>query len=123
MAKASEEEIYRTGEIIGPGTYKSVKSGKIVHKEKVGPIPPSGDEIEYTKLSDDPHFQLSEEEIQERQKGETSHEAPATRHAKTGEIVAPGTWRCQSCGYEITFKEEGHLPPCPRDTGTNFEHV
>lgn len=41
-----QHQVYRTGQIIAPGTFKSTKTGRIIHKERVGPIPPSGDEIE-----------------------------------------------------------------------------
>jgi hypothetical protein len=39
---------------------------------------------------------------------------------KTGEITHGGQFTCTSCGAEITLKNPGRLPPCPKCTKTEF---
>ena len=41
----------------------------------------------------------------------------------TGEITGPGVLRCTTCGEELHFREPGHIPPCPRCHGTEFQRV
>jgi len=114
-----DEDILPEDAVVGPGAYKNVDTGRIIHKDRVGPIPPSGQSKRYVKLSDDPTYGMSAEEaaahrnqVQSAEEG-TSYEHPAEqRMVKTGMIVDTGTYKCTNCGNEITFKHEGHLPPC-----------
>lgn len=39
---------------------------------------------------------------------------------KTGEITSAGTLTCQSCGQKVHLKHTGHVPPCPKCSGTLF---
>jgi DNA-directed RNA polymerase subunit RPC12/RpoP len=39
---------------------------------------------------------------------------------KTGEITSAGTLTCQACGQKVHLKETGHVPPCPKCSGTLF---
>ena len=39
---------------------------------------------------------------------------------KTGEITTAGTLTCQACGQQVHLKHTGHVPPCPRCSGTVF---
>ncbi len=39
---------------------------------------------------------------------------------KTGEMTSAGTLFCQSCGQAVHLKETGHVPPCPKCSGTLF---
>lgn len=39
---------------------------------------------------------------------------------KTGEVTSAGTLTCQACGEAMHFKETGHIPPCPKCSGTLF---
>ncbi len=39
---------------------------------------------------------------------------------KTGEITTAGTLTCQACGQQLHLKHTGHVPPCPRCSGTVF---
>lgn len=39
---------------------------------------------------------------------------------KTGEVTSAGTLTCQACGEAMHFKETGHIPPCPKCSGTRF---
>lgn len=39
---------------------------------------------------------------------------------KTGEITSAGTLTCQACGAKVHLKKTGHVPPCPKCTGTVF---
>jgi Zn finger protein HypA/HybF involved in hydrogenase expression len=32
----------------------------------------------------------------------------------SGEIAAPGRWRCLACGQELELRSTGHIPPCPK---------
>ncbi len=41
----------------------------------------------------------------------------------TGEITGPGVLVCKNCGEKLTFREPGHIPPCPKCHGTVFEKV
>ncbi len=43
--------------------------------------------------------------------GFTTTGEPSIYH--TGEIAAPGTLVCLSCGRSITLHKVGHIPPCP----------
>ena len=38
----------------------------------------------------------------------------------TGEMTSAGTLTCQACGAEIQLKGTGHVPPCPKCSGTLF---
>jgi hypothetical protein len=52
----------------------------------------------------------------------TSYEHPTrSRMVKTGEIANAGTYKCTNCGNEITFKDEGHVPPCSVCANTEWE--
>ena len=39
---------------------------------------------------------------------------------KTGEMTSAGTLTCQACGQKVHLKETGHVPPCPKCSGTLF---
>lgn len=39
---------------------------------------------------------------------------------RTGEMTSAGTLSCQACGTEIHLKATGHVPPCPKCSGTLF---
>ena len=39
---------------------------------------------------------------------------------KTGEMTTPGSLTCKGCGEKIRMHETGHIPPCPKCTGTAF---
>lgn len=41
----------------------------------------------------------------------------------TGEVSAPGTLACKSCGKEIHFHKPGHIPPCSACHDTKFQRV
>lgn len=38
----------------------------------------------------------------------------------TGEITSAGSLTCQECGSKMHFKKTGHIPPCPKCSGTLF---
>lgn len=38
----------------------------------------------------------------------------------TGEITGPGTLVCDACGEELHFHKTGHIPPCPKCTGSKY---
>ncbi|MDT8406399.1 MAG: zinc ribbon-containing protein [Methylococcales bacterium] len=38
----------------------------------------------------------------------------------SGEITAPGTYVCASCGKEIAFKSPSQIPPCPTCGADSF---
>lgn len=38
----------------------------------------------------------------------------------TGEITTVGSLTCQECGCKMHFKKTGHIPPCPKCSGTLF---
>ncbi|MDD4882235.1 MAG: hypothetical protein PHR30_10160 [Gallionellaceae bacterium] len=40
---------------------------------------------------------------------------------KTGEMTSAGTLTCQACGQKVHLKETGHVPPCPKCSGTQFD--
>lgn len=40
---------------------------------------------------------------------------------KTGEVTSAGTLTCQGCGQKIHLRETGHVPPCPKCSGTAFD--
>lgn len=121
------EDILPEDAVVGPGTYRNVDNGRIIHKDKYGPIPPSGESKRYVKLSDDPMFEMSEEEMAKHREKmahrETSYEHPGHGMLKTGEVAAPGTYRCTNCGNEISFNEEGRVPPCSVCTHTEWKGV
>lgn len=122
--KWEPEDILPEDAVVGPGTYQNVDTGRIIHKDKYGPIPPSGESKRYIKLSDDPTYGMSEEEARAHRemaaREETSHEHPAHGKVRTGEIAAEGTYRCTNCGNEITFDRPGHVPPCSVCTNTEW---
>jgi isocitrate dehydrogenase len=39
---------------------------------------------------------------------------------KTGEITSAGTLTCQACGQKVHIMKTGHVPPCPKCSGTLF---
>jgi isocitrate dehydrogenase len=39
---------------------------------------------------------------------------------KTGEVTSAGTLTCQTCGQSVHLKVTGHIPPCPKCSGTRF---
>lgn len=39
---------------------------------------------------------------------------------KTGEVTSAGTLTCQACGQAVHLKQTGHVPPCPKCSGTLF---
>lgn len=39
---------------------------------------------------------------------------------KTGEITSAGSLTCQACGQKMQLKKTGHIPPCPKCSGTLF---
>jgi hypothetical protein len=39
---------------------------------------------------------------------------------RTGEITSAGSLTCQSCSSKMQFKKTGHIPPCPKCSGTLF---
>lgn len=39
---------------------------------------------------------------------------------KTGEMTSAGTLTCQACGQKMQIKQTGHVPPCPKCSGTLF---
>ena len=126
--KYTQDDILPEDAVLGPGTFRNVDTGRVVHKDHFGPIPPSGGSKRYIKLSDDPTYGMSPEEAgahrQAAEKAATSHENPAeTRVVKTGEIAQTGTYRCTRCGNEITFRDPGHVPPCSVCTNTEWQRV
>lgn len=114
--KFEPDDIIPEDAVLGPGTFQNVDTGRVLHKHRFGPLPPSGGSKRYVKLSDDPFFGMSPEEAErahaEAEREGTSHEHPASGRVKTGEIGKAGTYRCTKCGNEIQLKHEGHLPPC-----------
>lgn len=126
VRKHRDEDILPEDAVVGEGTFQNVDNGRIVRKDHYGPLPPSGHSKRYIKISDDPTYGLSEEDAKEHraeahEKG-TSYEEPSHgRKVKTGEIVASGTLKCTRCGNEITFKDEGHVPPCSVCTNTEWQ--
>lgn len=38
----------------------------------------------------------------------------------TGEMTSAGTLTCQACGQKMQIKSTGHVPPCPKCNGTQF---
>jgi len=40
---------------------------------------------------------------------------------KTGEITSAGSLTCQACGQKLQLKKTGHIPPCPKCSGTLFQ--
>ena len=41
----------------------------------------------------------------------------------TGEMAAPGAFRCRACEEEIHFHNAGKLPPCPKCHKTEYRRV
>lgn len=39
---------------------------------------------------------------------------------KTGEMTSAGTLTCMACGAKVHLKATGHVPPCPKCSGTTF---
>ncbi len=39
---------------------------------------------------------------------------------KTGEMTTAGTLTCQACGQQVHLRQTGHVPPCPKCSGTAF---
>lgn len=52
--------------------------------------------------------------------GRIAAQASAARETRTGQVTAPGTLFCQSCGQAVTLHESGRVPPCPKCHGTVF---
>ena len=42
---------------------------------------------------------------------------------RTGEVTAAGTLACRACGAEMTLKQPGRIPPCPKCYKTRFMRV
>lgn len=40
---------------------------------------------------------------------------------RTGEITSAGTLTCRTCGQQMHLKKSGHVPPCPKCSGTVFD--
>lgn len=40
---------------------------------------------------------------------------------RTGEMTTAGTLECLACGAQMRFKKPGHIPPCARCGGTEFQ--
>ncbi|MEO6423108.1 MAG: hypothetical protein ABIR84_10625 [Candidatus Nitrotoga sp.] len=40
---------------------------------------------------------------------------------KTGEMTSAGTLTCHACGQKVQLKKTGHVPPCPKCSGTHFD--
>ena len=41
----------------------------------------------------------------------------------TGSDVSAGSYRCTSCGSELTMQSKESLPPCPNCEGTSFATI
>lgn len=41
----------------------------------------------------------------------------------TGEVTGPGTLACRGCGKVMHFHRAGHIPPCPKCHGTEFQRT
>jgi rubrerythrin len=41
----------------------------------------------------------------------------------TGEITAPGTFKCMHCGHEIQLKGTAQIPPCPECNKHRFKRI
>lgn len=54
---------------------------------------------------------------------EFSARARALGEWHTGEITGIGTLQCKSCGEQIHFHKTGHIPPCPKCSGTTFRRI
>jgi predicted RNA-binding Zn-ribbon protein involved in translation (DUF1610 family) len=39
---------------------------------------------------------------------------------RTGEVAAPGSLSCLSCGRSLNFERAAHIPPCPQCHATSF---
>ncbi len=52
-----------------------------------------------------------------------NEELQAAARYHTGEITGPGSLVCQNCGEVLHFKRVGHIPPCPRCHGSEFERT
>jgi hypothetical protein len=50
-------------------------------------------------------------------------EAEAFGEWHSGEVTAPGTFECKSCGEQLALHKTAHLPPCPRCKGTTFRRT
>lgn len=48
------------------------------------------------------------------------HKTIAAITYTTGEITSAGSLTCQECGAKMHFKKSGHIPPCPKCSGTLF---
>lgn len=49
-----------------------------------------------------------------------SNKARQSLSYKTGEITSAGTLTCQACKAQVHLKKTGHVPPCPKCSGTVF---
>jgi Zn finger protein HypA/HybF involved in hydrogenase expression len=41
----------------------------------------------------------------------------------TGSDVSAGTYRCASCGYDLSVQSVQSLPPCPKCASNSWEPV
>ena len=41
----------------------------------------------------------------------------------TGQITGIGTLECTQCGEQLHFHKTGHIPPCPKCSGTEFTRI
>ena len=44
-------------------------------------------------------------------------------HYHTGEITGIGTLVCDQCGEQLKFYRTGHIPPCPKCHGTEYQRA
>jgi Zn finger protein HypA/HybF involved in hydrogenase expression len=51
---------------------------------------------------------------------ELQHTLAERERYHTGEIAAPGALTCDNCGAELHFEKPGHIPPCPKCSGTLY---
>lgn len=128
--KYPPEDILPEDAVLGPGTYQNVDTGRLVRKDRFGPLPPSGKSKRYVMLSDDPTYGLSPDEARAHREevsaedAATSYEEPTeSRIVRTGEIASPGTYECTKDRNRITLKHEGHMPPCSVDGNTEWRRV
>jgi predicted nucleic acid-binding Zn-ribbon protein len=42
---------------------------------------------------------------------------------QSGEIAGGGSFRCTSCGFAVSLREDDKLPECPGCAGERFEHA
>ncbi len=50
-------------------------------------------------------------------------EVERASHYYTGEIIGPGSLRCDNCGKSLHFHATAHIPPCPKCQATVFTRM